>query len=59
MAKIIIIKKMLKAFFYKDELGEMNLPLPNLLGDFQISNVSTAIAAAKILNQFKITRNSY
>ena len=32
----------------------MNLPLPNLLGDFQISNISTAIAAAKNLDQFKI-----
>ena len=35
----------------------MNLPLPNLLGDFQISNVSTAIATARSLNQFKITES--
>ena len=35
----------------------MNLPLPNLLGDFQISNVSTAIAAARNLDQFKITES--
>ena len=49
-------KKNAKGFFYKDELGEMNLPLPNLLGDFQISNVSTAIAAARILDQFNITK---
>ena len=28
----------------------------NLLGDFQISNVSTAIAAARILDQFNITK---
>ena len=33
----------------------MNLPLPNLLGDFQISNVSAAIATARILDQFNIT----
>ena len=33
----------------------MNLPLPNLSGDFQISNVSTAIATARGLGQFKIT----
>ena len=33
----------------------MNLPLPNLSGDFQISNVSTAIATARNLNQLKIT----
>ena len=48
-------KKNTKGFFYKDEFGEMNLPLPNLLGDFQISNVSTAIAAARTLDQFNIT----
>ena len=35
----------------------MNLPLPNLSGDFQISNVSTAIAAARNLDQFKITES--
>ena len=28
--------------------------MPNLLGDFQISNVSTAIATARKLNKFKI-----
>ena len=48
-------KKKAKGFIYKDKLGEMNLPLPNLLGDFQISNISTAIAAARNLDQFKIT----
>jgi len=41
-------------FIYKDKIGEMNLPLPNLLGDFQISNVSTAIAAARNIGKFKI-----
>ena len=48
-------KKNVKDFFYKDKFGEMNLPLPNLLGNFQISNVSTAIATARNLDQFKIT----
>ena len=38
-------------------MGEVELPLPNLLGDFQISNVSTAIVAARKLNQFKITES--
>ena len=33
------------------------MPLPNLSGDFQISNVSTAIAAARNLDQFKITES--
>ena len=48
-------KKNFQGFIYKDKLSKMNLPLPNLLGDFQISNVSTAIATAKHLDQFKIT----
>ena len=48
-------KKNANGFIYKDKLGEMNLPLPNLSGDFQISNVSTAIATARGLGQFKIT----
>ena len=48
-------KKNPQGFIYKDKLGEMSLPMPNLLGDFQISNVSTAIATARHLEQFKIT----
>ena len=31
------------------------MPLPNLLGDFQISNVSTAIATSRKLDEFKIS----
>ena len=50
-------KKKTNRFIYKDKIGKMNLPLPNLPGDFQISNVSTAIAAARNLNQFKITES--
>ena len=42
-------------FLYKDNLGEIELPLPNLLGDFQINNVATAIATVRMLKQFKIT----
>ena len=48
-------KKNANGFIYEDKIGKMNLPLPNLSGDFQISNVSTAIAAARNLDQFKIT----
>ncbi len=44
-------------FIYKDNINKMNLPLPNLSGDFQISNVSTAIVAARNLDQFKITES--
>jgi len=41
-------------FIYKDINGEINLPYPSLLGDFQISNVSTAISVSKNLDKFKI-----
>ena len=40
---------------YKDKLGKLNLPLPNLLGDFQLATVSTAIAITRNLSQFKIS----
>ena len=49
-------KKNTNGFIYEDKMGKMNLPLPNLSGDFQISNVSTAIATARNLDQFKITK---
>ena len=41
-------------FIFKDKKGKINLPYPNLLGDFQISNVCTAIIAVRNLSQFKI-----
>jgi len=44
-------------FCYSDDRGKINLPLPNLFGDFQISNVSTAIATARGLDKFKITNS--
>ena len=50
-------KKNANGFSYSDDLGKINSPLPNLLGDFQISNVSTAISVARKLNQFKVTES--
>ena len=50
-------KKDTNGFIYEDKIGKMNLPLPNLSGDFQISNVSTAIATVRNLDQFKITES--
>jgi dihydrofolate synthase/folylpolyglutamate synthase len=50
-------RKSKNGFIYKDNLGKINLPLPNLAGDFQISNISTAIATARKLDQFKITNS--
>ena len=47
-------KKISKGFIYKDDLGEIKLPLPNLLGDFQISNVCSAIAVSRNLKKYKI-----
>jgi len=41
-------------FIYKDKKGKINLPYPNLIGDFQISNVCTAINTVRNLDQFKI-----
>jgi len=41
-------------FIFKDKKGEINLPYPNLLGDFQIGNVCSAISAVRNLSQFKI-----
>ena len=41
-------------FIFKDKKGQINLPYPNLLGDFQISNVCSAISAVRNLDQFNI-----
>ena len=42
-------------FVFNDKLGKINLPLPSLLGDFQLSNISTAVATARVLDQFNIS----
>ena len=55
--KDYIYEKNVEGFIYKDKMGEISLPLPNLSGDFQISNVSTAIATTRNLDQFKITES--
>ena len=31
-------------FYYEDKLGGLKLPMPNILGQFQLENISTAIA---------------
>ena len=41
-------------FFYQDQYGELKLPIPNILGEFQLENVSTAISTLRILNNIKI-----
>ena len=42
-------------FYYEDEFGSLKLPKPNLPGEFQLENISTAIATARQLTSFKIT----
>ena len=51
-------KKNIYGFTYSDQIGSILLPKPNLLGDFQISNVSTAISVTRTLKQFKISNSN-
>ena len=37
-------------FYYEDKLGGLKLPMPNVLGQFQLENISTAIATLRILD---------
>ena len=45
-------------FYFEDEFGGLKLPKPNLTGKFQLENISTAIATARQLTDFKITNNN-
>ena len=35
-------------FYYEDKFGGLKLPLPNILGQFQLENIATAIATLRI-----------
>ncbi len=37
-------------FFYEDKFGGLKLPMPNVLGQFQLENISTAIATLRTLS---------
>ena len=41
-------------FYYEDKFGGLKIPKPNLNGQFQIENASTAIATLRILEEIKI-----
>jgi dihydrofolate synthase / folylpolyglutamate synthase len=41
-------------FYFEDEFGGLKLPMPNIPGEFQLENVSTAIATARQLTDYKI-----
>ncbi len=37
-------------FYFEDKSGGLKLPMPNILGQFQLENISTAIAALRTLD---------
>ena len=37
-------------FYYEDKFGGLKLPLPNILGQFQLENISTAIMTLRLLD---------
>ncbi len=41
-------------FYYEDKLGGMKLPNPNVNGQFQLENISTAIATLRAIKKIKI-----
>ena len=41
-------------FYYEDEIGGMKLPIPNVNGQFQLENISTAIATLRSIEQLEI-----
>ena len=41
-------------FYYKDKLGRIKLPTPNVNGQFQLENISTAIATIRTLKNLDI-----
>jgi dihydrofolate synthase / folylpolyglutamate synthase len=44
-------------FYFEDEFGGLKLPKPNLLGEFQLENISTAIATARQLKNYPLTND--
>ncbi len=41
-------------FYYEDQFGGIKLPMPNVKGQFQLENVSTAIATLRTLKDYNI-----
>ena len=42
------------SFYYEDHFGRIKLPIPNVKGQFQLENISTAIATLRTLKDFNI-----
>ena len=45
-------------FYYEDQYGGLKLPIPNLKGEFQLSNVATAIATIRNIEELKISEEN-
>ena len=41
--------------FYEDKNGGIKLPTPNVKGQFQLENISTAIATLRLINRLKVS----
>ena len=41
-------------FYYEDQLSGIKLPIPNVKGQFQLENISTAIATLRSIKDFNI-----
>ena len=41
-------------FYFEDKYGGLKIPKPNMNGQFQLENASTAIAALRVLENLKI-----
>ena len=44
-------------FYYEDKFGGIKLPMPNVKGQFQLENISTAIVTLRTLKNFDIGDN--
>ena len=44
-------------FYYEDQFGGIKLPMPNIKGQFQLENISTAIATLRTFKDFDIKDN--
>ena len=42
-------------FYYEDQLNGIKLPIPNVKGQFQLENISTAIATVRQLTDYNVT----
>ena len=44
--------------YYQDKNGGIKLPIPNVEGQFQLENISTAIATLRSIEQLKVSENN-